>query len=159
MSVLPLICELLMTTVPAPSVSMPPPASPAWLLLMTVLLSVNVQEPLSVVLNITTPPPSAVALLWSTTMSVSVRFTLPWSRMPPPLPAAPSPGDAMPFSTVKPSRTTVNPAGGVTLLGLMSKTRSRPLPLTATWPPLVLTMVSLLFAGLDALGMMSKSPV
>jgi hypothetical protein len=78
--------------------------------------------------------------------------------MPPPLPAAPSPGWATPFWMVKPCRRTVNLAGAVSSLGLTSKTRSRWLPSTTTLPPLVFWMVSVLPAGLSALGMMSKSP-
>ncbi len=78
----------LMKTLPLPSVSTPPPASPAWLLLMVLLLTVSVQGVLAGAFSIDTPPPSAVARLLVTTMLVRVRLALPWSRMPPPLPAA-----------------------------------------------------------------------
>ena len=76
-------------TLPEPSVSTPPPASPAWLLLIVLLLSVSVQGVLTV-FSIDTPPPSAVAELLVTIMLFSVRLWLPWSRMPPPLATAPS---------------------------------------------------------------------
>ena len=59
------------------------------------------------VFSIDTPPPSAVARFLVITMLSSVRLALPWSRMPPPVPVGPSPGDAMPFSIVKPFRVTV----------------------------------------------------
>ena len=116
------------------------------------LLTVSVQCVLTV-FSIETPPPSAVAVLLVTTMLFSVRLALPWSRMPPPLPAAPSPGRAMPPVMVKPCMVTVNSALELaSVVGLMSKTRSRPLPLTVTWPPLVLTMVRLPPAGRVGLG-------
>jgi hypothetical protein len=59
---------------------------------------------------------------------------------------------------VKPLKITVKPAGGGVLLGLMSKTRTWLLPLTATEPWLVLTMDRLLLLGLLALGRMANSP-
>src|SRR5262249_56166106 len=83
--VLPLITVPgLMKILPEPSASMPPPASPAWLLLMTLLLTVSVQGTLTT-FSKTTPPPSAVAVLLVTTVSVSVRLALATSRVPPPL--------------------------------------------------------------------------
>jgi hypothetical protein len=41
MQVLSAMVEFLMATCPVPSSSMPPPASPAWLLMTVVLLSVS----------------------------------------------------------------------------------------------------------------------
>ena len=92
-----------MTTLPLPSVSRPPPASPARLLLMVLLLTVSVQGVLAGAFSIDTPPPSALAVLLVTTMLFRVRLALPWSRMPPPLPGAASPRRRRPpFVMVKP---------------------------------------------------------
>src|SRR5260370_136169 len=88
----------LMTTVPAPSVSMPPPASPEWLLLIVLLFTVSVQLLLTV-FAITTPPPSAFDTLLVMTILVSVRLVLPWSRMPPPVEVRPS---GLPWSKASP---------------------------------------------------------
>ena len=134
---------------------MPPPASPAWLLLMVLLLTVNVQGVLTM-FSIEMPPPSAVATLSVTTMLFSVRLALPWSRMPPPVPAGPSVrgvGDAV--LMVKPCKRHGELGVGLagSKLGLMSKTRSRWLPSTVTGPPLVFTIVRS-----PPLGRMAKAP-
>src|SRR5262249_14247622 len=120
------------------------PASPAWLLLMMLLLIVSFHGSLTL-FSMDTPPPSAVATLLVMTMLFSTRLALPWSRMPPPDPAAPSPGEATPLVIVKPCMVTLNAGVGWagSNRGLMSKTRSRWLPSTVTAPPLVLTIVRL----------------
>ena len=117
----------LMKSLPEPSASMPPPASPAWLSLMVLLLAVNVQGTLTV-FSKTTPPPSAVAELPVTVTLFRVRLALPLSRMPPPLEVGPSGlagSAASPFSTVRPVSVTRNLGVGLagSKLGLMSKTR------------------------------------
>ncbi len=149
---LPLLTLLLKASLPKPSVSTPPPASPARLSVIVLLLIVSAHLVLTV-FSMETPPPSAVAALSVRTMLFSVRSTGPTSRMPPPLPNGPSAlppvaSNARPFSMVKPCIVTANrgPAGIVPAklkAGSMSKTRARSLPLTVTWPPLVLLMVRL----------------
>ena len=135
-------------TRPVPSTSMPPPASPVWLLLMTLALTVSVPmlSPPSRVM----PAPSAVAWLLVMVSLLSTRLAPPWARMPPPEPTAPSPGAALPFWMVMPWKVTVSNV--VLSAGLTSKTRLRPPPSMVTTPPLVLIIVRLL------LPVMANSP-
>src|SRR5207244_1268854 len=97
-------------TLPEPSVSMPPPASPARLLLMVVLLRVRVQGVLTT-FSIETPPPSWVAVLRVTTMLVKVRLARPWSRTPRVRLVVSSPGVLLAAWTAE--RRVTTPAGGL----------------------------------------------
>src|SRR6266581_1214256 len=105
---------------------------------MVLLLMVRVQEEL-MVFSMTIPPPSAVVVLWVTTMLVRVTLWFPWSRMPPPVALGPSglaASDTAPFWIVKPRKVTRNLVAGLLVsLGLMSKTRARWLPSTMTAAP------------------------
>src|SRR5262249_13420950 len=65
----------LMNTLPLPTVLMPPPASPAWLLLIVLLLTVSVQGALTS-LSIATPAPAPALTLLVRTMLVRVRLAL-----------------------------------------------------------------------------------
>ncbi len=157
--VLQVMTLLLIVTTPRPSVSTPPPASPAWLLLMVLLVMVSFHGVLTV-FSMETPPPSALALLPVTMTLFRTRLALPWSRMPPPLEVGPSGfrvSSASPPVMVKPVRVTVKGAVVVGLLGsklgLMSKTRFRWLPLTVTGLPEAFWMVTL-----PPLGRMANSP-
>ena len=67
----------LMRIWPVPSDSMPPPASPAWLLMTVVLSTVSAQLVLTVGFSIDTPPPSAVAELLVRMSPLRIRLTGP----------------------------------------------------------------------------------